>query len=167
MPLVADNRTVNRVVRFESSPAPLSLIVVKKDTDKMADVVPIYRKINVLFVENDWIIRQVLMEHFALDDKCYAVSFADPAKALDYLRIQCEADRIFSNLEVGGRGGIDLSSGSNWKGRIELAIAPGYDAEVERFRAIEAGLGFFRVKPHAYFDLWHLVHNNLGQSKFK
>jgi DNA-binding NtrC family response regulator len=133
----------------------------------MVNVVPLFRRMHVLFVEDDWVIRQILLEHFAKDSNCQAVSFADPAKALGYLRIQCEADRIFSNLAVGGRGGIDLSSGSSWPCQVDLAIAPGYDAEADRFSAIEAGLGFFRVKAHGYFDLWQLVHHNLSHSSFK
>ena len=133
----------------------------------MVNVLPLYGRMHVLFVEDDWVIRQILLEHFAKDRDCHAVSFADPAKALSYLRIHCEADRIFSNIAVGGRGGIDLSSGSNWQCRIDLAIAPGYDAEPDRFRAIEAGLGFFRVKAHGYFDLWQVVHHNLSHSSFK
>jgi hypothetical protein len=133
----------------------------------MVNVVPLFRRMHVLFVENDWVIRQILLEHFANDLNCHAVSFADPAKALGYLRIHCEADHIFSNIAVGGQGGIDLSSGSNWQCRIDLAIAPGYDAEADRFRAIEAGLGFFRVKAHEYFDLWHLVHHSLSYSSIK
>ena len=133
----------------------------------MTNVVPFYRKMHVLFVENDWVIRQILLEHFAMKDTCRVVSFADPAKALSYLRTQCEAERIFSNVAVGGWGGIDLSSGAEWQSQIELAVAPGYDAENDRFRAIEAGLGFFRVKPHDYFDIWQRVHHNFSQSSFK
>ena len=52
--------------------------------------------------------------------------------------------------QVGGQGGIDLSSSPDWPSQIDLAIAPGYDAEQDRFSAIEAGLGFFRVKPYHY-----------------
>ena len=133
----------------------------------MVNVVPLYRRMHVLFVEDDWVIRQILLEHFPKDSNCRAVSFADPAKALDYLRIQCDAESIFSNLAVGGRGGVDLSSGASWQCRVELAIAPGYDAEADRFSAIEAGRGFFRVKAHEYLDLWQLVHHSLSHSSFK
>ena len=133
----------------------------------MVNLVPLYRRMHVLFVENDWVIRQILLEHFSPHRKCRAVSFTDPAKALEYLRTQCNADRIFSNLAVGGRGGVDLSTGSDWDCQIDLAVAPGYDAEADRFRAIEAGLGFFRVKPHDYFDLWQHIHHNLSHSSFK
>lgn len=133
----------------------------------MEKVVPFFRKLHVLFVENDWVIRQILMEHFAMDDNCHAISFNDADKALSYLRTECGANRIFSNVLIGGRGGIDLSSGSNWQSRIELAIAPGYDAEDDRFRAIEAGLGFFRVKPYDYLDLLHLVRHSICQSSYK
>jgi DNA-binding NtrC family response regulator len=133
----------------------------------MVNVVPLFRRMHVLFVEDDWVIRQILLEHFSNDSNCHAVSFADPAKALGYLRIQCEAESIFSNLAVGGRGGIDLSSGANWQCPVELAIAPGYDAEADRFSASEAGQGFFRVKAHEYFELWQLVHHNLSHSSFK
>ena len=133
----------------------------------MVNVVPLFHSMHVLFVEDDWVIRQILLEHFSKESNCRAVSFADPAKALDYLRTQCDADRIFSNLAVGGRGGIDLSSGPSWQYRVDLAIAPGYDAEADRFSAIEADVGFFRVKAHAYFDLWQFVHHNLSRSSFK
>lgn len=134
---------------------------------RMEKVVPFFRKLHVLFVENDWVIRQILMEHFALDDNCHAVSFSDADKALSYLRTECGADRVFSNVHLHGMGGIDLSSGSNWQSRIELAIAPGYDAESDRFRAIEAGLGFFRVKAYDYFDLLQLVRHTISQSSYK
>jgi len=133
----------------------------------MEKVVPLFRKLHVLFVENDWVIRQILMEHFAMDDKCHAVSFNDADKALSYLRTECGAHRIFSNVLIGGRGGIDLSSESNWQSRIELAIAPGYDAEDDRFRAIEAGLGFFRVKPYDYLDLLQLVRHTICKSSYR
>lgn len=130
----------------------------------MVNLVPLYDRMHVLFLENDWVIRQILLEHFSSHGRCRAVSFNDPAKALDYLRTQRHAERVFSNLAVGGRGGIDLSTGPDWPGRIDLAVAPGYDAEADRFRAIEAGLGFFRVKPHDYFDLWQRVHHSLSHS---
>lgn len=133
----------------------------------MDNVVPLYRKLHVLFLENDWVIRQILIEHFATDDHCHAVSFSDADKALDYLRARCGCERIFSNVHIRGRGGIDLASGSDWQGRIELAVAPGYDAENDRFRAIEAGLGFFRVKPYDYIDLWQRVRDSVCHSSYK
>ena len=92
------------------------------------------------------------------------VSFANPQKAVSYLRQECGANRIFSNIHLGESGGIDLSSGSEWQSRIELAIAPGYDAEEDRFRAIEAGRGFFRVKSYPYVDLLHLVHQTMSHT---
>jgi DNA-binding NtrC family response regulator len=130
----------------------------------MGNVIPLYRKLHVLFVEDDWVIRQILTEHFAPDANCHVVSFANAEKAVSYLRQECGANRIFSNIHSGERGGIDLSSGSDWQSRIDLAIAPGYDAEEDRFRAIEAGIGFFRVKSYGYFDLLHLVHHTMSQS---
>ncbi len=133
----------------------------------MDNVVPLYRKMHVLFLENDWVIRQILIEHFATDDHCHAVSFSGAEKALDYIRIRCGGERIFSNVHLGGRGGIDLSTGSEWQGRIELAVAPGYDAEKDRFRAIEAELGFFRVKPFDYIDLWQRVRDSVCHSSYK
>jgi len=133
----------------------------------MEKVVPFFQKLHVLFVENDWVIRQILMEHFAVIDSCHVVSFGDADKALSYLHAECGADRIFSNVQLGGMGGIDLSSGLSWQCRIELAIAPGYDTEDDRFRAIEAGLGFFRVKPYSYLDLLQLVRHSIFQSSYK
>jgi DNA-binding NtrC family response regulator len=130
----------------------------------MGNVIPLYRKLHVLFVENDWVIRQILTEHFAHDPNCHVVSFANPERAVSYLRQECGANRIFSNIYLGESGGIDLSSGSEWQSRIELAIAPGYDAEEDRFRAIEAGLGFFRVKSYRDVDLLHLVHHTMSHS---
>jgi DNA-binding NtrC family response regulator len=130
----------------------------------MGKVIPFYRKLHVLFVENDWVIRQILAEHFAHDPNCHVVSFANPEKAVSYLRQGCGANRIFSNIHLGESSGIDLSSGSDGQRRIELAIAPGYDAEEDRFRAIEAGLGFFRVKPYRYFDLLQVVHHTMSHS---
>ena len=132
----------------------------------MQTVVPIYRTIYVLFVEDDWVIRQILLEHFAREDNCRAVSFPDADRALAYLRQQGGFERIFSNVALGGRGGIDLSSGTDWQSRIELAVAPGYDAEGDRFRAIEAGLGFFRVKPFSFNDLWQVLRQSPPQSSF-
>ncbi|MBC2737636.1 MAG: response regulator [Desulfobacteraceae bacterium] len=130
----------------------------------MGNVIPFYRKFHVLFVENDWVIRQILTEHFAHDPNCHMVSFANPEKAVSYLHQGCGANRIFSNIHLGESSGIDLSSGFDWKYRIELAIAPGYDAEEDRFRAIEAGRGFFRVKPYRYYELLHLVHHTMSHS---
>jgi len=132
----------------------------------MHTVVPIYRTLHVLFVEDDWIMRQILLEHFATAADCRAVSFPDADRALAYLRQQGGCERIFSNLGVGGRGGIDLSSGTDWQIRIELAVAPGYNAERDRFRAIEAGFGFFRVKSFTFNDLWQALRQSPPQSSF-
>ena len=133
----------------------------------MEKIVPFFRTLHVLFVENDWVIRQILTEHFAMDENCHAVSFSEADKALAYLRTECGAERIYSNVLLQGRAGIDLAAGSEWKRRIELAIAPGYDAEDDRFRAIEAGLGFFRVKAYDYFDLLHLLRQTINQPTYK
>jgi len=133
----------------------------------MKKIVPFLPTLHVLFLEDDWVIRQILMEHFAMDDNCHAVSFSAADKALAYLHTECGANRIYSNVQLHGMGGIDLSSGSNWQSRIELAIAPGYDAEDDRFRAIEAGLGFFRVKAYDYFDLLQLLRHTISQSSYK
>lgn len=130
----------------------------------MGTVAPLYRNIHVLFVENDWVIREILLEHFAMDGSCRAISFPDAERAFSHLRLTCGAERIFSNISVGGRGGIDLSAGAGWQSRIELAIAPGYDAEGDRFGAIKAGLGFFRVKPYAAIDLWQVLRHTLARS---
>ena len=133
----------------------------------MAKIIPLYRTVQVLFVEDDWVIRQILLEHFAEDSHCRVMSFPDADHALAYLRQQGGGRRIFSNVDVGGGGGIDLSSGSDWPGRIELAIAPGYDAEADRFRAIETGLGFFRVKPFTFNDLWQVLQHARSRSSFQ
>lgn len=132
----------------------------------MQTVVPIYRTMHVLFVEDDWVVRQILLEHFAPAAHCRAVSFPGADQALAYLRQQGEGERIFSNIGVGGRGGIDMSSGIDWQSRIELAVAPGYDAERDRFQAIEAGFGFFRVKPFRFNDLWRALRQSCRQSSF-
>jgi DNA-binding NtrC family response regulator len=132
----------------------------------MQTVVPIYRTMHVLFVEDDWVIRQILLEHFATEADCRVVSFHDADQALAYLRQRGEGERIFSNVGVGGRGGIDLSSGTGWQSRIELAVAPGYDAERDRFQAIEDGFGFFRVKPFSFNDLWQALRQSSLQSSF-
>ena len=132
----------------------------------MQTVVPIYRTMYVLFVEDDWIIRQILLEHFATEAHCRAVSFPDADQALAYLRQQGDGERLFSNIGVGACGGIDLSSGIDWPSRIELAVAPGYDAERDRFQAIEAGFGFFRVKLFRFNDLWRALRQSCQHSSF-
>jgi len=132
----------------------------------MGNVIPLYRDFHVLFLENDWVIRQILIEHFAADDNCRIMSFSDVDRALEHLRLASGAQRIFSNVHIGRRGGIDLSAGSDWPMRIHLSVAPGYDAEGDRFRAIEAGLGFFRVKPYDYPDLRQRVKKAVGQTSF-
>ena len=133
----------------------------------MSNVLPLYRSLQVLFVEDDWVIRQILQEHFAADGNCRARSFPNADQALAYLRQEFGNRRIFSNLEVGGRGGIDLSSASVGSMRIELAIAPGYDAERDRFLAMEAGLGIFRVKPFTFNDLWQVVRQSRSRSHYR
>jgi hypothetical protein len=40
---------------------------------------------------------------------------------------------------------------------MELAVAPGYDDEGERFGAIDADRGFFRVKPYTQAGLWQVL----------
>lgn len=133
----------------------------------MENVVPLYQKWHVLFLEDDWVIRHILIEHFALDKKCHAVSFAHADKALSYLRAKCGGERIFSNIRVGSRGGIDLSSEPDRRSHIELAIAPGYDTEDDRFHAIKADLGFFRVKRYDYRELRQLVRQGARQSSIR
>lgn len=130
----------------------------------MHNVVPLYRTMHVLFVDNDWVIRQILQEHFATDANCRAVSFPDADRALGYLRELSGVGHIFSNIDVGGRAGIDLSTGPDRQTRIELAIAPGYDSEQDRFQAIEADLGFFRVKPFTFNHLWQVLQHAHSQS---
>ena len=133
----------------------------------MHNVVPLYRTMHVLFVENDWVIRQILQEHFATDANCRVVSFSNTDRALAYLRELSGVERIFSNIDIGGCGGIDLSRGPDWQNRIELAIAPGYDTEQERFQAIEADLGFFRVKPFTFNHLWQVLQHAHSQSFYR
>ena len=133
----------------------------------MGTVVPFYQKLHVLFLEDDWVIRQILAEHLAAVDNCRVVSFANAEKALSYLRLDCGAERIFSNVQLKGRGGIDLSSSPKWPSSVDIAVAPGYNAEKDRFIAIEAGLGFFRVKPYHYLDLWQRIRQAVNESLFK
>jgi DNA-binding NtrC family response regulator len=143
------------------------LAIAEESVLPMPNVLPLYPSIRVLFVEDDWVIRQILLEHFAAENHCRTLSFSDAKRALAHLRQQGGSERIFSNLEVGGHGGIDLSAGTSWPIRIELAIAPGYDAERDRFQAIEAGLGFFRVKPFTFNDLWQLLQQTRSRTNYR
>jgi DNA-binding response OmpR family regulator len=123
----------------------------------MENIVALYPNWHILFLEDDWVIRQILIEHFRLDDRCHVVSFTQADKALSYLQADCGAEHIFSNIRLSGREGIELSSGPGRRNQIVLAIAPGYNAEDDRFQAIEDGLGLFRVKRYHYLELRQFV----------
>ncbi|MDJ0722660.1 MAG: hypothetical protein QNJ04_13580, partial [Desulfobacterales bacterium] len=43
--------------------------------------------------------------------------------------------------------GIDLSASHLWQNQCEVVISPGYNTEVDRFKAFDAGSELYRIHP--------------------
>lgn len=113
----------------------------------MAQIIPYPRKIHVLIAEDDWVIREVLKEHFRNLDGCRLSVINDLGQALYFLRLDCQAQLILSNMNLSGTGGVGLSALHLSHNESEVVLTKGYRTEAERSQAFDAGRAFYRVQP--------------------
>ncbi len=124
---------------------------------EMAHIIPYPQKTHVLIVEDDWVIREVLKEHFLDQPNCRLSLFSDLGQALYFLRLDCDAQLILSNIRMGATGGINLSASHLWQNQCEIVISPGYNTEADRFQAFDAGRELFRVHPLRFDALCRMM----------
>jgi DNA-binding NtrC family response regulator len=123
----------------------------------MAQIIPYPHKTHILIVEDDWVIREVLTEHFRSKPACRLSIFNDLGQALYFLRLDCQAHLILSNINLDGTGEISLSASHLWHNECEVVITTGYCTEAERFQAFDAGRELYRVQPFRFDALCRLV----------
>ena len=76
----------------------------------MAQIIHYPQKTHILIVEDDWVIREVLKKHFLDQPNCRLSFFSDLGQALYFLRLDCNAQLILSNINLSATGGINLSA---------------------------------------------------------
>jgi DNA-binding NtrC family response regulator len=123
----------------------------------MAQIIPYPRKTHILIVEDDWVVREVLQEHFRKQSACQLSIFNDLGQALYYLRLDCRARLILSNINLSGNGEISLSAPHLWQNACEVVITTGYSTEADRFQAFDAGRELYRVQPMQFDTLCRMV----------
>jgi DNA-binding NtrC family response regulator len=123
----------------------------------MAQIIPFPARTHVLIVEDDWVIREVLREHFLRKSACRLSLFNDLGQALYYLHLDCQARVILSNFNLDGHEGVSLSSPHLWQRECEVVLTTGYSTEADRFRAFDAGRDPYRVQPMQFDTLCRLV----------
>lgn len=123
----------------------------------MAQIIPYPHKTHILIVEDDWVVREVLTEHFRNQSKCRLSMFNDLGQALYFLRLDCQAELILSNINLNGTGEINLSASHLWQNECEVVLTTGYSTEAERFQAFDAGRELYRVQPLRFDALCRMV----------
>ena len=123
----------------------------------MAQIIPYPQKTHVLIVEDDWVIREVLKEHFHDQPNCRLSLFSDLGQALYFLLLDCNAQLILSNINLGATEGINLSASHLWQNQCEVVISPGYNTEADRFEAFDAGRELYRVHPLRFDALCRMM----------
>ncbi len=123
----------------------------------MAQIIPYPQKTHILIVEDDWVMREVLTEHFRAKSACRLSLFNDLGQALYYLRLDCHAQLILSNINLNSTGDISISAAHLWHNACEVVITTGYSTEAERFQAFDAGRELYRVQPLRFDTLCRLV----------
>jgi DNA-binding NtrC family response regulator len=123
----------------------------------MAQIIHYPQKTHVLIVEDDWVIREVLKEHFLDQPNCRLSFFSDLGQALYFLRLDCNAQLILSNINLSATGGINLSAPHLWQNQCEVVISPGYNTEADRFKAFDAGSELYRVHPLRFDALCRMM----------
>jgi DNA-binding NtrC family response regulator len=122
---------------------------------KMGRVIPFSKRSHILIVEDDWVIREVLKDHFGAKPNCRLNFLPDLDQALAHLQQVCRADLVLSNLFVQGSEGIDLASACHRNHPCEVLLTTGYNSEADRFRALAHGHGFYRVRQLRLSELVH------------
>ncbi len=123
----------------------------------MAQIIPYPQKTHILIVEDDWVVREVLKEHFRDQPACRLSLFNDLGQALYFLRLDCKARLILSNINLNGTGGISLSASHLWQNQCEVVLTHGYSTEAERFKAFDAGRDLYRVQPLRFDALCRMM----------
>ncbi|MBL0713356.1 MAG: hypothetical protein JJV98_06605 [Desulfosarcina sp.] len=123
----------------------------------MAQIIPFPHKTHILIVEDDWVIREVLKEHFRNRSNCRLSVFNDLGQALYFLRLDCRARLILSNINLNGTGEINLSASHLGQNQCEVVLTTGYNTEADRFQAFEAGRELYRVQPLRFEALCRMV----------
>lgn len=123
----------------------------------MAQIFPFPHKTHILIVENDWVMREVLHEHFLNQPNCRLSTFNDLGQALYFLHLDCGARLILSNIDPGGRGKISLSGPQLWQNRCEVVLTTGFSTEADRFQAFDAGRDLYAIQPLRFDTLCRMV----------
>jgi DNA-binding response OmpR family regulator len=126
----------------------------------MAQILNYPTRTHILIVEDDWVVREVLKEHFGNQPTCRLTLFNDLGQALYYLHLDCQARLILSNINLRGTGSVSLSSPHLWRNECEVVITTGYSTEADRFRAFDAGRDLYRVQPMQFDTLCRLVRSD-------
>ena len=123
----------------------------------MAQIISYPQKTHILIVEDDWVIREVLKEHFRDHPHCRVTPFTDLGQALYFLRLDCNAQVILSNLNLNGTGGVNLSASHLMQNQCEVVLSPGYNTEADRFKAFDDGRELYRVHPLRFDALCRMM----------
>ncbi|MDJ0883313.1 MAG: hypothetical protein QNJ48_04090 [Desulfobacterales bacterium] len=123
----------------------------------MAQIIPYPQKTHILIVEDDWVIREVLKEHFLAEPNCHLSVFNDLGQALYFLHLDCNARLILSNINLNGNGGVSLSASRLWQNPCEVVLTNGYSTEAERFQAFDAGRELYQVQPLRFDALCRMM----------
>ena len=123
----------------------------------MAQIIPYPRKFHLLIVEDDWVIREVLKEHFGNRSGCRLTVIHDLGQALYYLHLDCRAQLILSNLNLSDRGGVSLSALHLGRNEWEVVLTTGKNVEAQRLSVFDAGCECYRVYPLRFDTLCRVV----------
>ncbi len=123
----------------------------------MGQILPFTHKTHILIVEDDWVMREVLHEHFLHQPNCHLATFNDLGQALYYLHLDCGARLILSNINPGGDTMISLSGPQLWQNQCEVVLTTGYSTEADRFQAFDAGRDVYRIQPLRFDALCRMV----------
>ena len=134
---------------------------VKQNPDvTMGQLLPFTHKTHILIVEDDWVMREVLHEHFLHQPNCHLSTFNDQGQALYYLHLDCGARLILSNINPGGHAKISLSGPQLWQNHCEVVLTTGYSTEADRFQAFDAGRDVYCIQPLRFDTLCRMVRVN-------
>jgi DNA-binding NtrC family response regulator len=123
----------------------------------MAQIIPYPQKTHILIIEDDWVVREVLKEHFFKQPACRLSLFNDLGQALYYLHLDCQARLILSNINLSGNGEVSLAARHLWQNECEVVITTGYSTEADRFQAYDAGRELYRVQPMQFDTLCRMM----------
>ena len=123
----------------------------------MAQIIPYPQKTHILIVEDDWVMREVLQEHFLNQPNCRLSMFNDLGQALYFLHLDCGARLILSNINPGCQGEISLAGPQLRGNQCEVVLTSGYSTEADRFQAFDAGRDVYRIQPLRFDTLCRMM----------